>query len=206
MNKNNLPQEKKPDGKRKFLITVLLIGIVITLPFIVYWILQISLNTSSPMVVVISESMEPNISKGDLLFLYGKDPIDIKNGTVEEMNGDIIVYYANGLWPYSPNEPVVHRVVDKWYNETDQKWYFYTKGDKSNDVDPPGNPSEIAVPEDKIIGVVCGVITLIGWIRIFLTEYGLLFPLIGLILGALIIIIIWDFVKESIDKVDSKRE
>jgi len=205
-NNTNSTQKKEPRSKKKLLITVLLIGVAIASPFLIYWILQISLNTTSPMVVVVSGSMEPNLSKGDLLFLYGKDPADIKNGTVEEMNGDIIVFDASGLWPNPPDEPVVHRVVDKWYSGTDQKWYFKTKGDNNNYVDPPGTPSEIAVPENKIIGVVSGVIPLIGWIRIFFTESGLLFPLIGLILGILIISIILDFVKESKQKTESKKE
>ena len=43
------------------------------------------------MVIVVSGSMEPNLYKGDLLFLKGTDPATIKNGTSEGKEGDIIV-------------------------------------------------------------------------------------------------------------------
>ena len=52
--------------------------------FLVYFILQISFKTESPIVVVISPSMEPQIHKGDLLFVMGIDPENIKNGTIAD--------------------------------------------------------------------------------------------------------------------------
>ena len=32
----------------------------------------------------------------------------------------------------APDEPIVHRVIDKWYNKTEEEWYFRTKGDNND--------------------------------------------------------------------------
>ncbi|MBD3212981.1 MAG: signal peptidase I [Candidatus Lokiarchaeota archaeon] len=195
-NKKSFSDEKKPRPKKKIIFYVLLIGIAIASPFVIYWILQLSLNTSSPMVVVVSGSMEPTLSKGDLLFLYGKDPADIKNGTAEEKNGDIIVFDAHGYWPNPPDEPIVHRVINKTLRE-DGLWWFKTKGD-ANSVEDPW------IPESQILGVVCGVVPFIGWVKILFTESGLLIPLIVIILFVLIISLVWDFMNEAKNDDQSK--
>ncbi|TFF94201.1 MAG: signal peptidase I [Promethearchaeota archaeon] len=188
---------KEPRSKKKAIISVIVIILAISSPFLIYWILQLSLNTGSPMVVVVSGSMEPTLSRGDLLFLYGKDPADIRNGTVEEQNGDIIVFDAHGYWSNPPAEPVVHRVINKKFEGG--LWWFKTKGDHNNYEDP-------WIPETQIIGVVCGVIPYIGWVKIFFTESGLLIPIIIIILGILIISLISDFMKESKEKQHFKNE
>lgn len=63
--------------------------------------LGVALNTPSPIVVVLSESMEPAIQRGDLLFLSmpRHDPLEI---------GDIVVYQM----AHQPI-PIVHRVVER---------------------------------------------------------------------------------------------
>ncbi|KKK76308.1 hypothetical protein LCGC14_2864960, partial [marine sediment metagenome] len=176
--------------KRKIAIAILLISFAFSGSFLIYYILQVSLNTKSPMVVVISRSMEPNLLKGDLLFLKGIDPALIKNGTVHGKEGDIIVFDARGLsgWMNPPNEPIVHRVIGKKY---DNGWFFFTKGD--------ANPShdDDWIPESRVLGVVVGRIPYIGWVKILLTESGLLVPLLVIISGLLIISIIWDIVKNQ---------
>lgn len=193
---NSAVSSQESRSKKRLFITVLLIAIAITSPFLIYWTLQLSLNTSSPMVVVVSGSMEPTLSRGDLLFINGKNPADIRNGSVEKQNGDIIVFDAHGYWDYPPAEPVVHRVINKTYK--DGEWWFKTKGDANNIEDP-------WIPETQILGVVCGVIPYIGWVKIFFTESGLLIPLIIIVLGVLIISLIWDFVKESDQEEESEK-
>ena len=101
-------------------------------------------------------SHQPNLHKGDLLFLKGKDAENIKNGTIEGKEGDIIVFDARGLWIRAPSDPIVHRVVDKMY---DNGWFFLTKGDANL------NPDDAWVPETRIQGVVVGRIPYIGWVK-----------------------------------------
>jgi len=197
--KNAEEKVKKPIPHKKIIIAVVMIVIAFFGSFLVYFILQISFNTESPIVVVISDSMEPTIHKGDLLFVMGIDAEKIKNGTAEDQDGDVIVFDARGLWFNAPQEPIVHRVIDK-YNISDT-WYFRTKGD-ANSL-PDGAP----VPESRIIGVVVGGIPYIGWVKIFLTDSGLLIPLLVVISALLIYSIVRDIIKgddEDQEKTDKE--
>ena len=197
LTKKTRKERREPIPKKKVVISIFLIGFAFFGSYLIYFILQIALNTSTPMVVVVSGSMEPNLLKGDLLFLKGKDPATIKNGTIEGKEGDIIVFDARGLWTHAPNDPIVHRVVDKMYNN---EWFFLTKGDANP------SPDDAWVPEDNILGVVCGRIPYIGWVKIVLTDSGLLIPLLVIVSALLIISIIWDIVKKEDVEVKSKKK
>jgi signal peptidase len=205
-NNHNSREEKegnKPKSKKKIIIAVITISIAFFGSFFLFFILQVSLNTQTPVVVVESGSMEPEIYRGDLLIVKGVPAADIRNGTIEDMNGDIIVFNAQGVWSDPPAEPIVHRVVDKKFE--DGIWQFKTKGDANLIVD------EGWVPESNIYGVVVFKIPWIGWVKIFLTESGLLIPLLVIISVLLIVSIIIDAYKkyesdhkEKDDKEESK--
>ena len=192
--KNATEKEKKPVPKKKIIIAVVMISIAFLGSFLVYFILQISFNTETPIVVVISGSMEPQIHKGDMLFVMGTEPENIKNGTIEDKTGDIIVF--NAQWPFAPLDPIVHRVVGK--KQVGDTWYFITKGDANV------LPDQGEVSEDDIIGVVVGGIPYIGWVKIFLTESGLLIPLLVIISALLIISILKDIYQDDDDDQDKK--
>lgn len=180
-------EEKTPISKKKIIVGVILICFAFFGSFIIYFVMQVALNTQYPMVVVVSGSMEPNINKGDLLFLQGKNVEDIKSGTIEDQTGDVIVYDARGLWAGAPSEPIVHRVVNKY--EVNDTWYFETKGDANLYKD------RAPVPGDHVLGVVVGRIPFIGWIKIFLTETNIFLPLIIILAALLIISIVYDIIK-----------
>ncbi|UCD02527.1 MAG: signal peptidase I [Promethearchaeota archaeon] len=191
-------KKKEPSSKRKIIIAILLLTFAFSGSFLIYFIMQITLNTSTPLVVVVSGSMEPTLYRGDLLFLKGEDPATIKNGTIDGKEGDIIVFNAHLVpgWIYPPNDPIVHRVIDKKY---DNGWFFLTKGDANP------NPDDDWVPENAILGVVWGRIPYIGWVKIFLTDSGLLIPLLVIVSALLIISIIWDLVKKDDEGKDKKE-
>ena len=192
--KNGKEKVKKPIPHKKIIVAAVMIAIAFFGSFLVYFILQISFNTESPIVVVISGSMEPTIHKGDLLFVMGTDADEINNG-------DVIVFNAQGLWGGAPQDPIVHRVINK-YNISDT-WYFQTKGD-ANSL-PDGAP----IPESRIIGVVVGGIPYIGWIKLFLERSGLLIPLLVIISALLVISIVRDIFKgedEEEDKANAKDQ
>lgn len=192
-------KEKKPISHKKIIIAAVMISIAFFGSFLVYFGLQVALNTEAPIVIVVSGSMEPNIREGDLLFVMGANPEDIKNGTVEEQNGDVIVFDARGLWPGAPEEPIVHRVVDKYLVE--DTWYFRTKGDANSLSD------QAPVPESCIIGVVIGGIPYIGWVKILLIESGLLIPLLVIVSTLLVISIIYDlFQGEDEDQDEDQKK
>ncbi|KKN23663.1 hypothetical protein LCGC14_0902680 [marine sediment metagenome] len=145
--------------------------------FLIYFILQVTLNTQMPIVVAVSGSMEPTHKSGDLLFLKGIDPENIKVSDINDTNGDIIVYNAINLWDNAPKTPIAHRVVDKW--KTSSGWFFLTKGDANSDVDVA------SIPETRIIGVVWGRIPYIG---IIFTNVNYLILIIIIIITPFILI------------------
>jgi signal peptidase len=197
---------KKSPKKKDLIIAGIIIFIAFFGTFGVFWIMKAALNTQIPLVVVTSGSMEPTIYRGDLLIVQGKDPADIKNGTIADRQGDIIIYDSEGLWSWSVGEPIVHRVVNKSYNEAEGRWYFVTKGDNNGDTDPPGSWAEIPVPEERILGVVVTIIPKVGWVKIWLTDSGMGIPLI-VILGILLIIsIVWDLTHPEDEEKDEKEK
>ena len=193
-----IKHKKKPSSKRKIIVTVILLGLAFSGAFLIYYIMQVALSTDTPMVVVVSGSMEPNLLEGDLLFLKGTDPENIKSGTIAGKEGDIIVFNAYNLWFHAPAEPIVHRVIDKKY---DKGWFFLTKGD-ANSI-----PDADWVPETRIFGVVVGRIPYVGWVKIILTDSGLLIPLLVIVSVLLVISVIWDLVKKEKDdpEIDNKK-
>merc|ERR1712166_531956 len=59
--------------------------------------LKLGLHTSSPVVVVLSGSMEPAMYRGDILLLHKNTPIEVGDITVYELDHEAI--------------PIVHRVT-----------------------------------------------------------------------------------------------
>lgn len=209
---------KKKKLSKKITIGILIIAIGFGSPFIITLLMQAILQTQHPIVVVVSDSMNPAIYRGDLLILQGKNPIDIVNGTITGKEGDIIVYDAHGVWDGWPNgqvpdEPIVHRIVNKWFDNSTGKWMFYTKGDNdatNTNIDPPDGYFQVdykyPVPEDKILGVVIGRVPFIGYVNIFLSENNIFLYLIIGILGTLLIIsVIWDIVTPEKEKEKEKE-
>jgi len=186
-----------PVPHKKVIIAVVMICIAFFGSFLLYFSLQVALNTEAPIVIVVSGSMEPSIREGDLLFVRGVNPEDIKNGTAEDKNGDVIVFDARGLWAGAPEEPIVHRVIDKYL--VGDTLYFRTKGD-ANVI-----PDQAPVPESSIIGIVIGGIPYIGWVKIILTESGLLIPLLVIISAFLVISIIRDLFQDEDEDEDQKK-
>lgn len=103
-------------------------------------------------IAVGSGSMTPNINKGDAVIVEKLSVEEIKNIEV----GEILVFRKDGV-------TIVHRVVQ--INKiTDDKYYFYTKGDNNNSYD--GYPISI----ENIVGVAKGRIRYIGYPTVILNE------------------------------------
>jgi signal peptidase len=100
-------------------------------------------------VAVASGSMEPNISRGDVVI------IDQVYELKDLERGQILVYkYKNVI--------VVHR-IDKIINKNN-KYYFYTKGDANLSVD------NYVIKEEDIIGIVNTKVSYIGLPTVWLSE------------------------------------
>eukprot|EP00351_Strombidinopsis_sp_SopsisLIS2011_P001350 CAMPEP_0116887666 /NCGR_PEP_ID=MMETSP0463-20121206/22270_1 /TAXON_ID=181622 /ORGANISM="Strombidinopsis sp, Strain SopsisLIS2011" /LENGTH=83 /DNA_ID=CAMNT_0004550823 /DNA_START=153 /DNA_END=404 /DNA_ORIENTATION=- len=77
---------------------VLSFGVMVSTAVMIWTILKLVSNTDSPVVVVLSGSMEPGMWRGDILFLEKNSPLDI---------GDIVVYQAK----QEEAIPIVHRIT-----------------------------------------------------------------------------------------------
>ncbi|MHA2119377.1 MAG: signal peptidase I [Candidatus Thorarchaeota archaeon] len=148
--------------------TVIVLLIVVIATFGGYGGFILAMGTSTPLVVVTSDSMVPALQQGDLLVLQGRAAEDIHLS-------DIIVYEDD----WFTGAPVVHRVVA--IEIVEETYYFFTRGD-ANHANDPGNRTI-----DEIIGVVILRIPYLGSVSMFLrTPTGL--AAIALIFIAIIVI------------------
>nr|XP_023897076.1 signal peptidase complex catalytic subunit SEC11A-like [Quercus suber] len=108
--------------------------------------------------VAISESMEPGIKRGDLMFLkISKDPIHA---------GEIILFNVDGL-----DVPISHRVTTVHGHRNTGKVYILTKGD-NNHLDDRilYARGQRWLLRPHVIARVIGLLPYVGWIKLILTE------------------------------------
>ena len=70
---------------------------VVVSAVMIWNVLKLGLNTASPVVVVLSGSMEPSMYRGDILLLHKQTEIEIGDITVYELDAEAI--------------PIVHRIT-----------------------------------------------------------------------------------------------
>lgn len=139
--------------------------------------LGIVTNSQSPIVVVISGSMEPAFQRGDVLFLWNRN----------ELNnvGDVVVYEVEGK-----EIPIVHRVLREHHETTEnpssgpKRQLLLTKGDNNagNDISLYAKRNIYLQKENDIIGTVKGYVPKIGYITIWISENQYAkFALLGMI-------------------------
>ncbi|WOL10828.1 signal peptidase complex catalytic subunit SEC11A-like isoform X2 [Canna indica] len=135
------------------------LGVIITWALMIWKCLIGLTGSESPVVVVLSGSMEPAFHRGDILFLnMGKDPIRA---------GEIIVFNFD-----KKKIPVVHRVIQLHEQRDTGDIYIITKGD-NNDIDDRGLYAEdghLWLQQHHIMGRAVGFLPYAGWITIILTE------------------------------------
>jgi signal peptidase len=78
-------------------------GLILSTAFMMWKGLSVIADSPSPIVVVLSGSMEPAFQRGDLLFLWNRNFFE------ETKVGEIVVYNVKGK-----DIPIVHRVVRKF--------------------------------------------------------------------------------------------
>lgn len=204
--KESESKKKNARWKKEGIKTISIIIIILVITFGGFFILKVILNTQMPIVVVTSESMTPTIKTGDLLFVRGISPENIKNGTHEDKLGNIIIYDSYPFWHSDPNyDPIVHRVIGKYFNISEGKWYFKAQGDANSSPDPP-HSVDYPIPEDNIIGIVVGKIPYIGYVKIWLADTGLAVPLIVFLALLLIISIVWDITHPEEEEEKDQKE
>lgn len=132
--------------------------------------LRSSLGTSNPMMVVISQSMVPNLGVGDFIFIQNIDDFDNVN-VGDPPEGDILVF----LRPGKSDEYIVHRAIGG--TKVDGLWMYQTKGD--NNPFPDG----FSVNQSLVSGKVVNRIPVIGYFSLFIKTmkgFGFVLVLMGI--------------------------
>merc|ERR1711879_1091986 len=144
---------------RQLLYQVLNMGMVISSALMIWKSLMLISGSESPIVVVLSGSMEPAFYRGDLLVLthYRSTPVEI---------GEIVVYRLK-----EREIPIVHRVISRHENTETGETKYLTKGD-NNQVDDRGlyDKGQVWLSKDDIIGRARGQAPYVGMITILLNN------------------------------------
>ncbi|KAF8406949.1 hypothetical protein HHK36_006070 [Tetracentron sinense] len=160
---------------RQVLTQVISLGMIVTSALIIWKGLMCITGSESPVVVVLSGSMEPGFKRGDILFLHmSKDPI---------RTGEIVVFNVDGR-----DIPIVHRVIKVHERQDTGEVDVLTKGDNNHEDDRLLYArGQRWLQRHHIMGRAIGFLPYVGWVTIIMTEKPIIkYILIGA-LGLLVI-------------------
>ncbi|KAE9621317.1 hypothetical protein Lal_00023555 [Lupinus albus] len=160
---------------RQFLTQAVSLGLIVTSALIIWKALMCITGSESPVVVVLSGSMEPGFKRGDILFLrLNKDPIRA---------GEIVVFNVDGR-----EIPIVHRVIKVHERQDTGEVEILTKGDNNYGDDRLLYAhGQLWLQRHHIMGRAVGFLPYVGWVTIIMTEKPIIkYILIGA-LGLLVI-------------------
>ncbi|TYZ67103.1 hypothetical protein PybrP1_002837 [[Pythium] brassicae (nom. inval.)] len=155
-------------NKRQLSHQALSLAMVVLTALMIWKGLMTFTQSESPVVVVLSGSMEPAFQRGDILYLDNTKPnLEI---------GDIVVYKIKGR-----DIPIVHRVLELHSSAKDGKDVYLTKGDNNN-VDDRGlyAQGQLWLEREDIVGIARGSVPYVGMLTILLNDYPMLkYVLVG---------------------------
>ncbi|KAK8726128.1 hypothetical protein OTU49_010384 [Cherax quadricarinatus] len=144
---------------RQLFYQVLNFAMIVSSALMIWKGLMVVTGSESPIVVVLSGSMEPAFHRGDLLFLTNYDHEPIRAG-------EIVVFKVEGR-----DIPIVHRVM-KVHEKEDGTVKFLTKGDNNN-VDDRGlyANGQAWLNRKDVVGRARGYVPFIGIVTIIMNDY-----------------------------------
>ncbi|EPQ15298.1 Signal peptidase complex catalytic subunit SEC11A [Myotis brandtii] len=184
-------------NKRQLYYQVLNFGMIVSSALMIWKGLMVVTGSESPIVVVLSGSMEPAFHRGDLLFLTNRveDPIRV---------GEIVVFRIEGR-----EIPIVHRVL-KIHEKQNGHIKFLTKGD-NNAVDDRGlyKQGQHWLEKKDVVGRARGFVPYIGIVTILMNDYPKFKYAVLFLLGLFVLvhpwIILWIFFALSMDVLECCR-
>eukprot|EP01025_Chloroclados_australasicus_P026089 TRINITY_DN25922_c0_g1_i2.p1 TRINITY_DN25922_c0_g1~~TRINITY_DN25922_c0_g1_i2.p1 ORF type:complete len:192 (+),score=24.52 TRINITY_DN25922_c0_g1_i2:168-743(+) len=163
---------------REFAQQVVQLGLVVSSALIIWRILMLVTGSESPVVVVLSGSMEPAFQRGDILFLnMGKAPVRM---------GEIVVFNVDGR-----DIPIVHRVitVHEKGGENAGAIDVLTKGDNNYGDDRVlYKKGQRWLNQEHIMGRAVGYLPYVGMVTIIMNDYPYIKILLISVLGLFVII------------------
>jgi len=155
-------------NKRALAFQALNLAMIVFSALMIWKSLMVWTQSESPVVVVLSGSMEPAFQRGDILFLTNhQDPIRA---------GEVVVFKIKDR-----EIPIVHRVM-KVHEKGDGAVEALTKGD-NNRVDDRGlyAPGQLWLGREDILGRARGTLRYVGMVTIILNDYPVLkYVLVGI--------------------------
>ncbi|KAK1929919.1 Signal peptidase complex catalytic subunit SEC11C [Phytophthora citrophthora] len=155
-------------NKRQLAHQGLNLAMVVLTALMIWKGLMVYTQSESPVVVVLSGSMEPAFQRGDILYLDNTKPqLEI---------GDIVVYKVKGR-----DIPIVHRVLELHERASDGYQVYLTKGDNNN-VDDRGLYAygQSWLEREDIVGIARASVPYAGMLTILLNDYPMLkYVLVG---------------------------
>ena len=161
-------------NKRQLIFQALNLAMIVFSALMIWKSLWVITKSESPVVVVLSGSMEPAFQRGDILFLNNQE----ENVRV----GDIVVFKIKGR-----DIPIVHRVL-KVHQKPDGDVDLLTKGD-NNSVDDRGlyAPGQMWLQREDVLGRARGAVPYIGMVTIILNDYPMLKYLLVGVMGLFVL-------------------
>ncbi|PNH02439.1 Signal peptidase complex catalytic subunit SEC11C [Tetrabaena socialis] len=150
-------------------------GLIVSSVLVMWKTLILLTGSESPVVVVLSGSMEPAMYRGDILFLnMGKAPI---------RTGEIVVFYLDGR-----DIPIVHRVIAVHERANGTHVDVLTKGDNNHGDDRTlYNKGQEWLHQQHIMGRAVGFLPKLGMVTIVLNDYPYLKYALISVLGLLLL-------------------
>ncbi|KAJ3672402.1 hypothetical protein LUZ60_007123 [Juncus effusus] len=160
---------------RQVLTQIVSLGMIVTSALIIWKGLMCLTGSESPVVVVLSGSMEPGFKRGDILFLHmSKEPI---------RTGEIVVFNVDGR-----EIPIVHRVIKVHERQETGDVDILTKGDNNfGDDRLLYAQGQLWLQQHHIMGRAVGYLPYVGWVTIIMTEKPIIKYLLIGALGLLVI-------------------
>ncbi|KAK8463583.1 hypothetical protein SEVIR_1G382200v4 [Setaria viridis] len=160
---------------RSVLAQTISLGMILASALIIWKGLMVVTGSESPLVVVLSESMEPGFKRGDILFLHmNKDPVRA---------GEIVVFNVDGR-PI----PIVHRVIEVHERHDTAGFDILTKGDNNlHDDRMLYAHGQLWIQQQHIMGRAIGYLPYAGWLTIAMTEKPVLKYVLIAALGLLVV-------------------
>ena len=143
---------------RKLLLQAISFGMIVVSAVMIWKSAMVLSFCKSPIVVVLSGSMEPSFYRGDILI--------VTNLNEPYVTGDIVVYQM------SHDIPIVHRLITVQEIEKDGEAYLLTKGD-NNHIDDRGlyDDDYLYLNKKHILGKIRAQIPYIGIFTIIMNDY-----------------------------------
>ncbi|KAF8455047.1 hypothetical protein BDZ91DRAFT_852853 [Kalaharituber pfeilii] len=191
--------------------------LILSTAFMIWKTISLISNSPSPIVVVLSGSMEPAFQRGDLLVLWNRDmgswagtggylgtgTTDVEDGSggADEKRvgmkggariGEVVVYNVDGK-----QIPIVHRILrrhvllnDPADPDSKRRLALLTKGDNNptDDVGLYARGQFYLDREREVIGSVVAYVPFVGYITILLSEHPWLKTVLLGLMGLMVVL------------------